>query len=296
VWDVLFLDLYHPRKSRLAPAGYRIAAGSERQALFLGANEFVAVFPDQLPDAMANTYERLIGGRMRPRQVREAVERIEFERPTDHQMKVKSVTAALEGHPYPTPLTDFCSRITDRVLQNICEEIDKHDTSKPTLILVMLISMAAFKFWSNSLKFENLDRYFTRTNSDVVVAEAMFWIYSLFAKMVTKDFDASLARTGFAAVVNEIEARTDWSAGAVGASRLQEYSDAQSADELIGAFTRKVLSSVGKQSINDEDTDGFGHFSLDDAPLFMAIGIFFTAMPSGYYKAFKNACALYCAP
>jgi hypothetical protein len=74
-WDILFLDLYHPRKSRYTPQGFRMASQAEREGLLFGANEFVASFPDRLQDAIANTYQRLVGVRMRTRQVREAVER-----------------------------------------------------------------------------------------------------------------------------------------------------------------------------------------------------------------------------
>jgi hypothetical protein len=102
VWDILLFDLYHPRKSRRAPTGYRIATGAERERLLLGANDFVASFPDQLPDAIANTNERLLGGRMRPRQVREAIERINFMRPADHESRLNSVLAVLRVEARPT--------------------------------------------------------------------------------------------------------------------------------------------------------------------------------------------------
>lgn len=52
-----------------------MASQAEREGLLFGANEFVASFPDRLQDAIANTYQRLVGVRMRTRQVREAVER-----------------------------------------------------------------------------------------------------------------------------------------------------------------------------------------------------------------------------
>lgn len=97
MWDVLFLDLYHPRKSRRAPTGYRIAADAERERLLFGANECVASFPDQLPDAIANTYERLLGLRMRPPLVREAVERINFRRPNDHLERLNFFIAILHA-------------------------------------------------------------------------------------------------------------------------------------------------------------------------------------------------------
>lgn len=106
VWDILFLHLYHPRKSRRAPAGYRIARGPERERLLLGANEFVADFPDGLPAAIANTTERLLGLRMRPRQVREAIERRSFKRPADHLERLKTIKAMLETNSTAKPLSD----------------------------------------------------------------------------------------------------------------------------------------------------------------------------------------------
>ena len=95
MWDVLFFDLYHPRKSQRAPTGYQIIAGAECNRLLSGAHEFVASFPDQLPSAIANTTGRLFGLRMRPLRVREAVERFSFDRPAYHQRKFSSVVAFL---------------------------------------------------------------------------------------------------------------------------------------------------------------------------------------------------------
>jgi hypothetical protein len=95
MWDVLFFDLYHPRKSRRTPTGYQITDGVERNRLLSGAYEFVAAFPDQLPGAIANTTGRLFGLRMRPLRVREAVERFSFDRPAYHQRKFSSVVAFL---------------------------------------------------------------------------------------------------------------------------------------------------------------------------------------------------------
>lgn len=110
MWDVLFFDLYHPRKSQRAPKGYRIAAGGERERFLLGANEIVASFPTRLPEAISNTTERWLGGRMRPRQVREAIERINFKRPPEHQAKVD----ALVGTPSERPAANF--READRTM------------------------------------------------------------------------------------------------------------------------------------------------------------------------------------
>lgn len=90
-WDILFFDLYHPRKSRRAPVGYQIANKNGRAQLFFGTNEFVEFFPDQLSDAIANAFERVIGIRMCPSQIRELVEKTSFRRPSAHQADIESL-------------------------------------------------------------------------------------------------------------------------------------------------------------------------------------------------------------
>jgi len=96
VWDVLFLDLYHPRKSRRAPAGYRIAMAGERQPLFFGTNEFAAGFPRHVAEAIRDTNERMIGLPMRPGQIREALDRSSFSRPAEHKKRVGKVMDILD--------------------------------------------------------------------------------------------------------------------------------------------------------------------------------------------------------
>jgi hypothetical protein len=104
LWDILFLDLYHPRKSRHAPVGYQTSGNKGRAQLFFGTNEFVEVFPDQLPDAIANTFERIIGVRMRPPQVRELIERTRFSRPAAHKGTVESILQAMQRDGTPSTL------------------------------------------------------------------------------------------------------------------------------------------------------------------------------------------------
>jgi hypothetical protein len=95
MWDFLFVDLYHPRKSGRSPVGYQIADGRQRERLLLGTNEFVAQFPKELPTAISIACERLIGLRLRPPEVRVAIERTKFARPADHQATYRSLIASL---------------------------------------------------------------------------------------------------------------------------------------------------------------------------------------------------------
>jgi len=53
LWDILFLDPYHPRKSRQAPGGYQIASKEGRAQLFRGGPGFrdrMAALPRWIPD------------------------------------------------------------------------------------------------------------------------------------------------------------------------------------------------------------------------------------------------------
>ena len=96
IWDILFLHPFHPRKSQHPPSGYRIVAGTERNSLLLGVNDFVAAFPDRLSDAIADTSERIFRFRIRPSQVREALAQAIFQRPTDHQTRIDVILDVLK--------------------------------------------------------------------------------------------------------------------------------------------------------------------------------------------------------
>jgi hypothetical protein len=96
IWDILFLHQYHPRKSQRPPSGYRIVTGAERNSLLLGVNDFVAAFPDRLSDAIAEMSERIFHFRIRPSQVREALARAIFERPTDHHTRLDIILTVLK--------------------------------------------------------------------------------------------------------------------------------------------------------------------------------------------------------
>jgi hypothetical protein len=96
IWDILFLHQYHPRKSQRPPSGYRIVASIERDSLLLGVNDFVAAFPDRLSDAIADMSERTFKFRIRPSQVREALGRAIFERPTHHRARLDIILTVLK--------------------------------------------------------------------------------------------------------------------------------------------------------------------------------------------------------
>lgn len=95
-WDVLFLSMYHPRKSRKTPTGYTIATFAE-QSMFYGTNRLVSSFPLGLQDAIAETTQDIFDVPIPPPQVREAEENIDFIRPDDHRVRVHVARSAIQG-------------------------------------------------------------------------------------------------------------------------------------------------------------------------------------------------------
>jgi hypothetical protein len=91
VWDILILDFYHPRKSRITPRGYRMASGKKRNHLFSGSNIFVRNFPTNLQEAVCDTHRTCLGLDLAPLDIRLAVERTVFERPPEHARRVDEI-------------------------------------------------------------------------------------------------------------------------------------------------------------------------------------------------------------
>jgi hypothetical protein len=174
--------------------------------------------------------------------------------------------------------------------------------SKSGTILFMLIAMAAGNFWNQTLKHDNLDTSFAATNSDVMIVEALYWVWCLIGKMTFTDFNATLMvaetderggkiaknetdklfalRTALKLMDTQIVEKTGWDVDNVKATRLKEYCDIQDTEKLISAFKRRVLLSIGKQSIHDEDTDDLGRFVLEDTTLTVAITIWLRQLPA----------------
>lgn len=95
-WDILFLSMYHPRKSRKAPKGYRLT-DYRSQPLLYGTNQRVENFPYGLQLAIQETTEKVIGIPLPPPRVREAEESVRFQRPTEHEDRIKIATQHVQG-------------------------------------------------------------------------------------------------------------------------------------------------------------------------------------------------------
>jgi hypothetical protein len=83
-WDVLFLDMYHPRKSTLAPNRYSIVPNF----LLSGVSAEVSDFPSQLYEAIVSYSERRFGMSLADPAIRLRKERTRYNRPLDHLERI----------------------------------------------------------------------------------------------------------------------------------------------------------------------------------------------------------------
>jgi hypothetical protein len=95
-WDILFFSMYHPRKSRKAPAGYALAE-PRSQPLLYGTNRRVERFPYGLQEAIRQTTEEMIGIPLPPPQVRQAEESVRFQRTQEHEERIRIATSHVQG-------------------------------------------------------------------------------------------------------------------------------------------------------------------------------------------------------
>lgn len=94
-WDILFFDIYHPRRSNNAPKHYTLRSYKTNPLgdipFGFGADLFCPNFPYDLPLAV----ERVTGMAALGRRVKERVEKTNYTRPLSHENKVMAVSSRL---------------------------------------------------------------------------------------------------------------------------------------------------------------------------------------------------------
>jgi hypothetical protein len=60
-WDLLYVSLYYPRRSRAVPSGYQIMTDKVRRSLIRGTTLHVGGFPKGIFSAAAEAAERMVG-------------------------------------------------------------------------------------------------------------------------------------------------------------------------------------------------------------------------------------------
>lgn len=88
VWDILFMSLYFPRRSRKAPQGYSLDESAITSAQFFGTTTRVEPFPHDLYDAIRTFSINWIGLPLPNRLVREAISSVKFAPPETHRLRV----------------------------------------------------------------------------------------------------------------------------------------------------------------------------------------------------------------
>jgi hypothetical protein len=94
--DIIFIDIYHPRRSNLAPKGYKLRSYKDNPlgdvALAFGIDIFCPIFPFDLHSAisMRNNFTALA------RQAQERVSAGSYERPEQHRMNVLSIRSRIQ--------------------------------------------------------------------------------------------------------------------------------------------------------------------------------------------------------
>jgi len=95
-WDILFLDMYHPRRSNKVPPGYRYKPYDKKLSdipFAFGVDIFCNRFPYDLPEAI----EERNALPAFARKVRDRVSRGGFDRPAIHALKVQAVQVKLSS-------------------------------------------------------------------------------------------------------------------------------------------------------------------------------------------------------
>lgn len=78
VRELLFLSMYHPRKSRKTPDGYTLAANLDPSNLIFGVNHLVENFPEKLDAYIREWQKKVLGIPLPVRRVREAINGASF--------------------------------------------------------------------------------------------------------------------------------------------------------------------------------------------------------------------------
>ena len=93
-WDILFLDMYHPRRSNTIPPGYRYKKYDKKMGdipFAFGVDVYCENFPYDLPETIESRNNLAAFAR----KVRERVSRGGFDRPESHALKVTAVRTKL---------------------------------------------------------------------------------------------------------------------------------------------------------------------------------------------------------
>lgn len=95
-WHIFFVDFYHPRRSRLAPKGFRIA---ELPKQFSGFNKYCENFPYDFPEKKSEEKESGLSIAFIPlKEILPQIEKKSFQKPLAHKAKIEIVKGMLTSY------------------------------------------------------------------------------------------------------------------------------------------------------------------------------------------------------
>jgi hypothetical protein len=205
------------------------------------------------------------------------------------------------------PLTKLCERVSLGALQKIAmdhgslisRDYDMGDLKHPkrSVIVWLIMSLAAATFWkeANEITTDNpdwglSDNPFKKTNSDVIVAEALIFFWYTFSMHVVHKKQQHLTEADGKAVANAgavlmraVGDTTGWSIVEIFDERTNEYRN--KTENSTEIFCRVMLRSLGKQAINDP----YRHVDLESSLRICAWTIIhMTAWLPTYFKWYEN--------
>ena len=96
IWDIIFIDFYHPRRSNLAPQGYSLKPYNKKigdMPFAFGVNIYCNDFPNDLPEKI-KTHNGLIAF---ARKVSSSIQENNFSPPESHKLKVITIESKIDG-------------------------------------------------------------------------------------------------------------------------------------------------------------------------------------------------------
>ena len=186
----------------------------------------------------------------------------------------------------------------DHVLSSLLLDVDH---PKRSFIVYMLVSMAAAKFWNDAKEHKEFylaaksKNPFKSAHADVIISEALifFW-YSIFlfvSRAVNADeleeADLEATKNASGSIGHIIRETTGWPITSIFASRIDEYGKRASNETPTDVFSRILLRSIGKRTI-DEPDHHLDPLNLDSTPVVMFTMTHVTAWLPGYCKIYEN--------
>lgn len=100
-WDILFLHMYHPRRSTIIPANYSFADFHpifSKISIAFGTNRRTRNFPFDLSDQIIRHFGDGLGNKIAAKYEEIIKDKSKFQRPQDHQKKLEDTLKQIIGH------------------------------------------------------------------------------------------------------------------------------------------------------------------------------------------------------